>query len=142
MKATRKSVAEALEQGKAEGFSDGRVAGRAEGLNEGRNTFLQSDEYKKQVSEHRLQGAKDFLKAPAFKMAVEIQSARFLNEGFDKCVSQIEHLKGFVDGFDRSLLDPSLDANLQPYVEDAAPEIKGEDEFEALISEVGQVPGC
>ncbi|KAK4438461.1 hypothetical protein Salat_0180400 [Sesamum alatum] len=140
--ATRKSMAEALEQGKTEGFLAGRVAGRTEGLNESRDAFLQSDEYKKLVSEHRLQGAKDFLKAPAFKMVVDIQSARFLNEGFDKCVSQVEHLKGFADGFDRNLLDPSLDANLQPYVEDTDPEMEVEDEFKTLVSEVGQVPGC
>ncbi|KAK4428258.1 hypothetical protein Salat_1125400 [Sesamum alatum] len=140
--ATKKSVAEALEQGKNEGFSAGRVAGRTEGLIEGHDVFLQSDEYKKLVSEHRLQGAKDFLKPPAFKMAVEIQTACFLNEGFDKCISQVEHLKGFATEFNRSLLDPSLDAKLQPYVEDADPEVEEEDEFEPLISEIGQVPGC
>ncbi|KAK4426494.1 hypothetical protein Salat_1418000 [Sesamum alatum] len=170
--ATKKSVAKALEQGKTEGFSAGRVVGRTEGINEGCEAFLHSDEYKKQVTEHRLQGAKDFLKAPAFKMAVEIQSARsltkgstsappkwsiskvswtgsiaafliapwtsLLKEGFDKCASQVEHLKGFVDGFDRSLLDRSLDVNLQPYVDDAATEIEEEDEFEALVSKVWQ----
>ncbi|KAK4415119.1 hypothetical protein Salat_2619100 [Sesamum alatum] len=71
-------------------------------------------------------------------MAVENQiSSLLLTKGSTRCVSQVEHLKGFVDGFDRSLLDPSLDANLQPYVDDAPPEVEVEDEFEALTFEVG-----
>ncbi|KAK4435058.1 hypothetical protein Salat_0669100 [Sesamum alatum] len=85
----------------------------------------------------RIDGARDFLKTPTFKLAVDIQSARFLNEGFDKCVSQVDHLKGFVDGFDRTRLDPSLDATLQPYPEEATSSTLAADEFEVLASEVG-----
>ncbi|KAK4415879.1 hypothetical protein Salat_2695300 [Sesamum alatum] len=107
-----KAHAEALEQGKAEGFSTGRLAGRIEGLNEGHGVDLQSEEHKQEVLGHCLQGPRDFLKVPAFKLAVDIQSARFLNEGFDKYIAQVTKLNGFVDGFDQRHLDPSLDANL------------------------------
>ncbi|KAK4438657.1 hypothetical protein Salat_0200200 [Sesamum alatum] len=112
----KKVVADALERGRADGLSTSRLAGKTEGLNEGREAYLQSKEFKKSISESRLQGDRDFLKAPAFKMGVDIQSARYLNKGFDKCISQVQHLKGFVDGFDQDQLDPSLNAILQPYV--------------------------
>ncbi|KAK4430971.1 hypothetical protein Salat_0859100 [Sesamum alatum] len=108
----KKKVAEALESGRTEGFSADLLAGKVEGIVEGRETFLQSEEYKKSVSDTRLQGARDFLKALAFKLAVNIQSTHFLNEGFDKCISQIQHLQGFVEGFDQNQLDSSLDATL------------------------------
>ncbi|KAK4428911.1 hypothetical protein Salat_1191000 [Sesamum alatum] len=89
--AAKQSIVEALEQGRVDGFSAGRVTGRTEGLNEGREAYVQSDEYKKQVAEHCLLGARDFRKAPAFKMAVEIQLACFLNEGFDKFEMGVRH---------------------------------------------------
>ncbi|KAK4415589.1 hypothetical protein Salat_2666300 [Sesamum alatum] len=88
----KKKIIDALESGRNEGFSTGLLAGKTEGITQGRNTFLQSEEYRKSLASARLQGARDFLKAPAFKMAVDFQSARFLNEGFDKCISQIQHL--------------------------------------------------
>ncbi|KAK4419926.1 hypothetical protein Salat_2405500 [Sesamum alatum] len=92
---------------------------------------------KKMVVVHRLEGARDFLKTPTFKLAVDIQSARFLNEGFDKCVFQVDYLKGFVNDFNRTRLDPSLDATLQPYPEETASSTIVADEFEALAAEVG-----
>ncbi|KAK4430925.1 hypothetical protein Salat_0854400 [Sesamum alatum] len=77
-------IADALERGKSEGFSAGGLAGKIEGLSEGR------------------------------ELDVVIQSARFLNDGFDKCISQVDNLKGFAEGFDKSHLDPSLDADFSP----------------------------
>ncbi|KAK4435333.1 hypothetical protein Salat_0696700 [Sesamum alatum] len=123
-----------------EGLFFREVASRAEDVIEGREAYLRSDEYKKVVAAHRLEGARDFLKAPAFKLVVDIQSAHFLNEGLDKCVSQVDHIKGFVDGFDRTRLDPSLYATRQPYPDEAAPATLEADEFEALAAEVTCVP--
>ncbi|KAK4439034.1 hypothetical protein Salat_0238100 [Sesamum alatum] len=42
----KKQVAAALEQGRTDRFSAGRLAGKTEGIIEGRETFLQSDDYK------------------------------------------------------------------------------------------------
>ncbi|KAK4425472.1 hypothetical protein Salat_1741200 [Sesamum alatum] len=80
-------VADALESGRTEGFSTCLLARKTEGITKGREAFLQSEDYKKSISRARLQGAHDFLKAPAFKLAVDLQSAQFLNDGFDKCIS-------------------------------------------------------
>ncbi|KAK4433360.1 hypothetical protein Salat_1098300 [Sesamum alatum] len=96
----KKQVAAALEQGRIDGFFAGRLAGKTEGIIEGRETFLQLDDYKQSLASARLQGARDFLKSPVFKTAVEVQSAQFLNDGFDKCIAQVAHLQGFVEGFD------------------------------------------
>ncbi|KAK4438611.1 hypothetical protein Salat_0195600 [Sesamum alatum] len=68
----KKVVADALERGRVDSFSAGHLAGKTEGLNEGRKAYLQSEEYQKSISETRLQGAQDFLKAPAFKMADQL----------------------------------------------------------------------
>ncbi|KAK4433286.1 hypothetical protein Salat_1090900 [Sesamum alatum] len=113
---------------------------KTEGITEGRDAFLQSDEYRKSLSDARLQGARDFLKAPAFKIAVDLQSARFLNNGFDKCISQVRHLQGFVKGFDQGRLDSSLDATLQPYPDEPILEVAGDDEFASLIADIGAFP--
>ncbi|KAK4412433.1 hypothetical protein Salat_2890400, partial [Sesamum alatum] len=129
-------VADALEQGRTDGFSTGLLAGKTEGITEGRETFLQLDEYKRSISSARLQGARDFLKSPVFKMVVNLQSAQFLNDGFDKCTAQVVHLQGFIEGFDQTRLDSSLDAELQPYPSKVAPELAGEDEFVSLASEI------
>ncbi|KAK4419179.1 hypothetical protein Salat_2330700 [Sesamum alatum] len=75
--AAQEAIANAFQHGR----NDGEVAGRARGVAEGREAFLYSDEYKKMIVAHRLEGAQDFLKTPTFKLAVNIQSARFLNEG-------------------------------------------------------------
>ncbi|KAK4423152.1 hypothetical protein Salat_1898000 [Sesamum alatum] len=137
---SKKQVAAALEQGRTDGFSAGLLAGKIEGITEGRETFLQSDEYKQSLASARLQGAREFPKSPVFKTAVDVQSAQFLNDGFDKCIAQVAHLQGFVEGFDQSRLDSSLDGQLQPYPPDAASEPSGEDEFATLISEISYVP--
>ncbi|KAK4433226.1 hypothetical protein Salat_1084900 [Sesamum alatum] len=136
----RQQVVAALEQGRTDGFSAGRLAGKTEGVIEGRETFLQSDEYKQSLANARLQGARDFLKSPVFKTAVDVQSAQFLNDGFDKCIAQVVHLKGFAEGFDQSCLDSSLDGQLQPYPPETAPDPSEEDEFASLIDEIGYVP--
>ncbi|KAK4421715.1 hypothetical protein Salat_2122100 [Sesamum alatum] len=129
-------VADALEQGRSDGFSAGRLAGKTEGMIEGREAFLQSDDYKRSISSARLEGARDFLKSSVFKMAVDLQSAQFLNEGFDKCIAQVDHLQGFAEGFDQTRLDASLDSHLQPYPSVAEPESASEDEFATLTSEL------
>ncbi|KAK4417158.1 hypothetical protein Salat_2541400 [Sesamum alatum] len=133
----KEAVEEATTSAFEHGRIDGEVAGCAREVAEGREVFIYSDEYKKMIATHRLAGVRDFLKTPTFKLVVDIQSARFLNEGFDKCVSQVDHLKGFVDGFDRARLNPSLDATLQPYPEEATSSTLVADEFEALASKVG-----
>ncbi|KAK4417002.1 hypothetical protein Salat_2525700 [Sesamum alatum] len=127
-------------QGRTDGFSAGRLAGKTEGVIEGRETFLQSDEYKQSLATVRPQGARDFLKSPVFKTAVDVQSAQFLNDGFDKCIAQVVHLHGFVEGFDQSRLDSSLDGQLQPYPPEAVSDLSGDDEFTSLIDEIGYVP--
>ncbi|KAK4427340.1 hypothetical protein Salat_1502900 [Sesamum alatum] len=136
----RQQVVVALEQGRTDGFSTSRLAGKTEGVIKGRETFLQSDEYKQSLAHARLQGARDFLKSPVFKTAVDVQSAQFLNDGFDKCIPQVVHLKGFAEGFDQSRLDSSLDGQLQPYPPETASNPSEEDEFASLIKEIGYVP--
>ncbi|KAL0378684.1 UNVERIFIED_CONTAM: hypothetical protein Sradi_3173900 [Sesamum radiatum] len=51
------------------------------------------------IAEVRLQRARDFLKAPTFKVAVESKAVDFHIEGFDKCQAQLEKLGGFAEGF-------------------------------------------
>ncbi|KAK4426304.1 hypothetical protein Salat_1398900 [Sesamum alatum] len=98
----------ALEAGKKEGFSTGCLAGKTEGLNEGREIYLASEEHKEFVKQTRLQGARDFLKAPAFNVAVEIKATEFLDQGFERCKSQVLKLKGFTEGFRPELARPYL----------------------------------
>ncbi|KAK4429036.1 hypothetical protein Salat_1203600 [Sesamum alatum] len=133
-----KAVAHA--QGRTDGFSTGLLAGKTEGVTEGRDIFLQLDEYKQSMLATRLQGARDFLKSPVFKIAFDVQSAHFLNDGFDKCIAQVVHLQDFLEGFNQSRLDSSLDGQLQPYPPEAASAPTGEDEFVNLIDEIGYVP--
>ncbi|KAK4412505.1 hypothetical protein Salat_2897600 [Sesamum alatum] len=147
LESTKAAEKEALEakaaadgQGRTDGFSTGRLAGKTEGVIEGRETFLQSNDYKQSLANARLQGARYFLKSPIFKTAVDVQSAQFLNDGFDKCIAQVVHLQGFAEGFDQSRLDSSLDGHLQPYPPEDASEPSGEDEFATLINEIGYVP--
>ncbi|KAK4421188.1 hypothetical protein Salat_2069300 [Sesamum alatum] len=99
---------EAQERGKTEGFFVGLHDGQTEGLNEGRDAYLQSDEQKIEVSEHR----------------------------FDKCVAQVTKLGGFAEGFDCNQLDLSLDANLHPYPEEEDAAVAELDEFAALVAYV------
>ncbi|KAK4434780.1 hypothetical protein Salat_0640900 [Sesamum alatum] len=125
----------ALDAGKKEGFSTGCLAGKTEGLKEGREIYLASEEHKEFVKQTRLQGARDFLKAPAFNVAVEIKATEFLDQGFERCKSQVLKLKGFREGFDLNWLDPTLDGNLAALPEEEVP-LPVDDEFESLIEEV------
>ncbi|KAK4422530.1 hypothetical protein Salat_1835500 [Sesamum alatum] len=102
----------ALDREKAKDFSEGCAAGITKGLIEGRDVYLQSDEHKK------------------------IKATQFTNEGFERCRSHVMKLKGFVEGFDQSSLDPTLDANLEPYPEEDTHAAIEQDAFEALIEEV------
>ncbi|KAK4434749.1 hypothetical protein Salat_0637800 [Sesamum alatum] len=137
---SKQQAAAALEQGRTDSFLASRLVGKTEGVIEGREAFLQSDDYKQSLANARLQGEQDFLKSPVFKTAVDVQSAQFLNDGFDKCIAQAVYLQGFVEGFDQSRLDSSLDGQLQPYPPEAASDPSGEDEFASLIDEIGYVP--
>ncbi|KAL0409263.1 UNVERIFIED_CONTAM: hypothetical protein Sradi_1860700 [Sesamum radiatum] len=85
-----------------------------------------------------MQGARDFLKALAIKVVVESKATNFHIEGFDKCQAQLEKLGGFAEGFDRSRLDASLTADLEPYAEeDDAPSV--DDEFAVLTEEIEKI---
>ncbi|KAK4412859.1 hypothetical protein Salat_2933100 [Sesamum alatum] len=77
----------ALEVGRKEGFSTGCLAGKTEGLKKGREIYLASEEHKEFVKQTRLQGAHDFLKTPAFNVAVAIKATEFLDQGFERCKS-------------------------------------------------------
>ncbi|KAL2247243.1 UNVERIFIED_CONTAM: hypothetical protein Sindi_2576600 [Sesamum indicum] len=101
MAAAERDCRMALEAGKQEGFAAGREAG----MTEGRLTYLQSNAHKYALVQARLQGARDFMKAPAFNDAVETKATDFTIMGFEKCQSQIQKLNGFVEGFDQAQLD-------------------------------------
>ncbi|KAK4421269.1 hypothetical protein Salat_2077400 [Sesamum alatum] len=122
----------ALEVKKNEGFSAGCLAGKTKGLKESREVYLTSEEHRGYIKQTRLQGARDFLKAPAFNVAVEIKATEFLDQGFKRCKSQVLKLKGFTEGFDLNWLDPTLDGNLAAFPEEEAPPLV-DDEFESLI---------
>ncbi|KAK4417211.1 hypothetical protein Salat_2546700 [Sesamum alatum] len=113
----------ALEAGKKEGFSAGCLAGKTEELVEGHSAYLASDEHKEFIKQTRLQGARDFLKTPAFNVAIEIKAIEFLDQGFKRCKSQ---------------LDPTLDGNVAAFPEEeVSPPV--DDEFESLIEEVEKI---
>ncbi|KAL2237862.1 UNVERIFIED_CONTAM: hypothetical protein Sindi_0977900 [Sesamum indicum] len=114
-------VAKIIASGKEIGFSTGHIAGKITGAIEGREEFLNSEEFAICIRETRLQGAFDFLKAPAFEAALEIKATDFLMQGFDRCKAQVTNLNGFACDFDVSRLNPTLDANLQPFVDEDAP---------------------
>ncbi|KAL2251410.1 UNVERIFIED_CONTAM: hypothetical protein Sindi_2263300 [Sesamum indicum] len=84
--------------------------------------YLQSEEYAARVRE----------------VAVEIKAVNFLNECFEKCRAQVKKLDGFMDGFDQNKVDPSLDANLEPYPEEEAPDAPN-DEFATLIEDIENI---
>ncbi|KAL0416176.1 UNVERIFIED_CONTAM: hypothetical protein Slati_3449500 [Sesamum latifolium] len=79
-----------------------------------------------------MQGARDFLKAPAFKTAVENKATDLHIEGFEKCQAQVRKLGGFAEGFDQNRLDASLTVELEPYPEQVNAPVP-DDEFAALI---------
>ncbi|KAL0406548.1 UNVERIFIED_CONTAM: hypothetical protein Slati_3968700 [Sesamum latifolium] len=111
------------------------AAGLIVSKTQGRDEYTRSEEYNASLANSRLQGARDFLKSSAFKVAVEIKATNFVNDGFEKCKAQVAKLQGFVGGFDTSRLDPSLDNNLQSYPDVPEPDTLP-DEFDALIEDV------
>ncbi|KAK4412403.1 hypothetical protein Salat_2887300 [Sesamum alatum] len=125
----------ALEAGKKEGFSAGCETGKAEGLLAGRDAYLASEVHKEFVEQTRLQEARDFLKSPTFQVAVEIKATNFLDQGFERCKSQVRKLKGFAEGFNLSWLDPTLDGNLADFHDEEAT-LPVEYEFASQIEEV------
>ncbi|KAL0394961.1 UNVERIFIED_CONTAM: hypothetical protein Slati_4462300 [Sesamum latifolium] len=64
------------------------------------------------------------------------QGCRLCQRRFEKCRSQVMKLNGLVDGFDQGPLDPTLDGNLDPYLEEDALDPTEQDEFASLINEV------
>ncbi|KAL2232398.1 UNVERIFIED_CONTAM: hypothetical protein Sindi_1419800 [Sesamum indicum] len=128
-------VSKATAAGEKKGFEAGHAAGNNAGTIEGREAFLKSEEFAHQVREIRLNGAQDFLKAPTFDSAVEIKAVDYLMQGFDRCKSQATLLNGFASDFDVSRLNPSLDANLQPFPDEDTPPAT-DDEFAVLLEEI------
>ncbi|KAK4422960.1 hypothetical protein Salat_1878600 [Sesamum alatum] len=125
----------ALEAGLKEGFYAGCLAGKTEGLKEGREVYLASEEHKEVVKKHSTPRGSDFLKAPAFNIAIEIKATDYIDQGVERCKSQVLKLKGFKEGFDLGWLDPTLDGNLAAFPEEEVPS-PVDDEFESLIEEV------
>ncbi|KAL2251821.1 UNVERIFIED_CONTAM: hypothetical protein Sindi_2304400 [Sesamum indicum] len=127
-------VSKAAAAGEKRGFEGGHAAEKIAGAIEGCEAFLRSEEFAHQVREIRLKGVGDFLKATTFDSAVEIKAADYLMQGFDRCKSQVILLK-FASDFDVSHLNPSLDANLQPFLDDDTPPA-ADDEFAVLLEEI------
>ncbi|KAL2235167.1 UNVERIFIED_CONTAM: hypothetical protein Sindi_1248900 [Sesamum indicum] len=128
-------ISKATESGKEVGFAAGHSAGKIAGAIEGRAEFLNSDDFAARIREARIQGACDFIKAPAFDTALEIRAADYLVQGFDRCKAQASSLKGFAPDFDIAKFDPSLDGNMQPFPKEAASPQR-EDEFTVLLDEI------
>ncbi|KAK4421752.1 hypothetical protein Salat_2125800 [Sesamum alatum] len=82
----------------------------------------------------RAAGARDFVKSPAFKVTKEVKVVDYLDEGFERCESQVQKLKGFTEGFDLSWLDHTLD-DLAALLEEEAPPVEN-DKFQSLVEEV------
>ncbi|KAK4428273.1 hypothetical protein Salat_1126900 [Sesamum alatum] len=80
-------------------------------------------------------GARNFLKSLAFQVTMEIKATDFLSQGFERCKSQVQILKGFAKGFDMAWFDPSLDGNLAAFPEEETPLVEN-DEIKCLIDEV------
>ncbi|KAL2250255.1 UNVERIFIED_CONTAM: hypothetical protein Sindi_2499200 [Sesamum indicum] len=104
-----------MESGKEIGFAAGHAAGKIAGAIEGRAEYLNSDDFSTRIREARIQGTRDFIKAPAFGTALEIKAADYLMQGFHRCKAQVSTLNGFVPEFDATMLDPGLDGKMQPF---------------------------
>ncbi|KAL2225538.1 UNVERIFIED_CONTAM: hypothetical protein Sindi_2947000 [Sesamum indicum] len=128
-------IAKAMEAGKEIRFSTGHADGKIAGSVEGRENFLKSDEFAGRIKEARIQGARDFMKAPAFESALEIKAADYVVQGFERCKSQVATLGGFAPDFDISKLDPRLEGSMQPFPEEDAP-LAHDDEFPLLLDEL------
>ncbi|KAL2227916.1 UNVERIFIED_CONTAM: hypothetical protein Sindi_1771300 [Sesamum indicum] len=87
------------------------------------------------IEQARIQGAHDFMRAPAFETALEIKAANHLMQGFDIGKHQVSTLNGFAPDFDMSRLDPGLDGKFQPFADEAVP-LGSEDEFTILLDEI------
>ncbi|KAL2252708.1 UNVERIFIED_CONTAM: hypothetical protein Sindi_0065500 [Sesamum indicum] len=124
-------ISKATELGREAGFTAGHSAGKVEG----RAEFLSSNDFANRIREARIQGARDFLKAPAFDTALEIRVADYLVQGFERCKAQVSTLQGYAPDFDLSKLDPGVDGNMQPFPEEDSPP-EGEDEFAVLLDEI------
>ncbi|KAL2235916.1 UNVERIFIED_CONTAM: hypothetical protein Sindi_1323800 [Sesamum indicum] len=111
-------ISKATELGKEIGFVAGHAAGKIAG-----------------AIEPRIQGARDFIKAPAFEIALEINAADYLIEGFERCKAQVSTLNRFAPEFDETKLDPGLGGNMQLFPnEEAPPQV--EDKFTVLLVEI------
>ncbi|KAL2249872.1 UNVERIFIED_CONTAM: hypothetical protein Sindi_2460900 [Sesamum indicum] len=129
-------IAQAMQMGKESGFSAGHAVGKIAGAIEGREEFLRSEDFGVCIREARLQGARDFMKVPAFESALEIKAADYLMQGFERCKAQVTTLSGFVPNFDITKLDPGLSGDLQPFPVNANPPPEEEDEFAVLLDEI------
>ncbi|KAL2245793.1 UNVERIFIED_CONTAM: hypothetical protein Sindi_2847500 [Sesamum indicum] len=93
-------ISKAAELGQEKGFAAGHAAGKIAGAMEGRAEYINSQDFSDRLREARIQGARDFIKAPAFDTALEIRAADYLVQGFERCKAQLSTLNGFAPGFD------------------------------------------
>ncbi|KAL2226404.1 UNVERIFIED_CONTAM: hypothetical protein Sindi_1999100, partial [Sesamum indicum] len=112
---------QAMESGKEIGFAAGHAAGKIAGAIEGRAEYLNSDDLCVRIREARIQGARDFIKAPAFETTLEIKATDYLMQEFDRCKAQVSTLNRFMPEFDATRLDPGLDGKMQPLPDEEAP---------------------
>ncbi|KAL2243529.1 UNVERIFIED_CONTAM: hypothetical protein Sindi_0470900, partial [Sesamum indicum] len=93
-------IFKATELGQEKGFAAGHAAGKIAA---------------------RIQGARDFIKAPALDIAMEIMAADYLVQRFERCKAQLSTLNGFAPDFDATRLDPGLDGNMQAFPDEGTP---------------------
>ncbi|KAK4430980.1 Gibberellin 20 oxidase 3 [Sesamum alatum] len=125
----------ALDEGEQKGFTRGRTERFEEGLVEGRARYLSLSEQQALLAETRVAATRDFMKSPAFGVALEIKTAKSTIDAFELCCAQVNTLVGFIEGFHRGRLDPTLDAKLQaPLVEE--PPGPEPNEFDVLMDEI------
>ncbi|KAK4421633.1 hypothetical protein Salat_2113900 [Sesamum alatum] len=124
----------ALDEGEQKAFDQGRTKGFEEGLVEGRAIYLSSHEHQALLPETRVAAARDFMKCPAFGVALEIKTAKLTIDAFELCRAQVNTLGGFVAGFN-SRLDPTLHAKIQiPVMEE--PPAAEPNEFDVPMDEI------
>ncbi|KAK4428610.1 hypothetical protein Salat_1160800 [Sesamum alatum] len=116
------------------------------------DTKLAQSEASRLAAEEKIKQLGTKLEDQGFRSQVELETARTVavesgktegfsaggaagkEEGFERCKSQVQKLKGFVEGFDLVWLDPTLD-HLATFPEEEAP-LAVDGEFESLIKEV------
>ncbi|KAL2237581.1 UNVERIFIED_CONTAM: putative mitochondrial protein [Sesamum indicum] len=128
-------ISKATELGQEKRFAAGHAAGKIAGAMEDRAEYINSQDFSARLREARIQGARDFIKAPAFDTTLEIRAADYLVQGFERCKAQLSTLNGFAPGFNATRLDPGLDGNMQAFPDEETPS-RAEDEVDVLLDEI------